>query len=105
MKTRWYKYLTVLFVFLFIFPLNSKAECDYKRMAELNKIASNVQVVYNYDVGQDGVPVFKLNIGNITNDIYVEDNYGGIYEKNTENIVLDMNVKYKLIIFSIIILI
>ncbi len=99
MKNKWYKCVFVLFASLFIFPLNSHAECDYKRMAELNRIASNVQINYSYDV-ENSTPIFKLFLSNITSDIYVEDGFGNTYENNAENIPIYLNYIYSFTIRS-----
>ena len=80
MENRWYKYVFVLFVFLFIFPLNSRAECDYRKMAELNRIAGNVQFNYSYDV-KDGVPDGHITISNVVPGIYVVDMFGNVYRE------------------------
>lgn len=72
------KYLLFVLFCVFLFPLNSNAQCDYQRMAELNKIASNVQISYSYELDENGIPIFYVNVSNVTSDIYVKDNYGNI---------------------------
>lgn len=69
------------FKFLFLlclalFPLGVKAECDYQRKADLQKIASNVQINSSYRLNENRVPIFTIELSNITPDIYVVDNYG-----------------------------
>lgn len=66
--------LLVFVGFMFVFPLTCNASCDYERQAELSKIASNVQFTYTYDVDKHG-PLFDVYLTNLTNDIYVVDNY------------------------------
>ena len=55
-------------------PLITHAECDYQRKAELSRIASNVQLNYTYDMS-NGV-IYTLYMTNLTDDIYVIDEYG-----------------------------
>lgn len=83
MVNRYVKYFLCLLFCLFVCPLITHAACDYQRMAELSKIASNVQFSYSYEV-VDGYPQFIANISNITSDIYLEDNYGNIINSNNE---------------------
>lgn len=83
------KYLLFI-LFLVMFPLSVNAECDYQRMAELNKIASNVQLSYSYEIDDRVYPAFFVSISNITDDIYISFDPSGanrklIYE-NSENI-------------------
>lgn len=76
------KYLVyILLSFSCLFPFSVNAECDYQRKAELSRIASNVQFSYNYDENND----FTVNITNLTDDIYIKDDYdnymSGVGEK------------------------
>ncbi len=73
------KYLIIFIICFFLNPIISNAECSYERQAELSKIASNVQIAYSYE-NDMGNPVFSVNIINITNDIYVLDNYGNSFK-------------------------
>lgn len=58
------------------------ASCDYVRKAELSRIASNVQLSYNYEI-VGSIPRFYVNISNVTSDIYVEDEtYGNVIDKD-----------------------
>lgn len=71
---------------VFVSPLTAKAQCDDQRMAELNKIAGNVQVSYNYELDETGEPSFTVYLTNVTPDIYVVDMFGNEY-REFENIV------------------
>lgn len=78
------KYLIFFIICFFLNPIISNAECSYERQAELSKIASNVQIAYSYE-NDMGNPVFSVNIINITNDIYVLDNYGNSFKTFESN--------------------
>ncbi len=84
--TKKIKYLVWMTVCMCVVPLTTHAQCDYQRLAELSRIASNVQFNYTYDVSQ-GLS-FTLYITNLTNDIYIVDDYGnrfsGAGEKSLE---------------------
>lgn len=86
--------LLFLFFCMFISPLIVNAECNYQRNAELKKIASNVLFSYSYEIKSvqqqtsNGIvtvnePVFKVDISNITDDIYVIDNIDNVFTSNT----------------------
>lgn len=79
------KYLLLFSACIFVSPLITHAECSYQRVAELSKIASNVQFSYSYDIGENGTPTFTMNITNITDDIYVEDHSTGTILKTGEH--------------------
>lgn len=74
MKTK-IRYLLIFLGCLLIFPLNSKADCDYEKQAELSRIASNVGLNYSYETKNDNI-YFYVDVTNVTNDIYLEDQYG-----------------------------
>ncbi len=78
-----YKYLIVSLGCMFISPLVIHAECSYERQAELSRIASNVQFSYSYEM-KSNQPQFSVNITNLTNDIYIVDNYNNIFSGNGE---------------------
>lgn len=99
MKNRCVKYFVCLFFCLFVSPLNIQASCDYQRVAELSKIASNVQFNYNYEI-EDSFPAFYLNISNITNDIYVADNFGNVYERDVDHAAMISDQTYRFNIYS-----
>lgn len=48
-----------------------QADCSYERIAELSRIASNVQLSYTYEIGESAR--FDVTLTNLTNDIYVMD--------------------------------
>ena len=77
------RYLLFFAVCVFFSPIVASAECDYSRMAELNKIASNVQFSYSYEIDDKGIPRFSVNISNIINDIYILDEYGNTFNSDT----------------------
>lgn len=52
----------------------SYAGCDYSDIARMKQIISNVNVSYNYKIVNDEA-YFDVIINNLTNDIYVTDNY------------------------------
>lgn len=82
MKAKQMKYGLFILICMCIFPLTSHAECDYQRIAELSRLASNVQINYTYDVS-DNVS-FNLYVMNLTDDIYVVDSYGNYFAGNGE---------------------
>lgn len=82
------KWNIIFFGLLLLFPFKTSAECDYKRLADLSKIASNVNLSYSYLIGENGEPKFFVNISNLTNDIYMVDYdnniISGVFEKEFE---------------------
>lgn len=77
MKIRLNYFLFSMFCLLFL-PLVTFAKCSDSRMAELNKIASNVKISYGYDVSSDSIE-YDVYIANLTNDVYVLDSYDNIF--------------------------
>lgn len=75
-------YSLVLFFCMFIFPTFVHAECSYERTAELSRIASNVQLSYNYKL-EYGLE-YDVHITNLTNDVYAMDNFGNVFTGNTD---------------------
>lgn len=75
-------YSLVLFFCMFIFPTFVHAECSYERTAELSRIASNVQLSYNYRL-EYGLE-YDVHITNLTNDVYAMDNFGNVFTGNTD---------------------
>ncbi len=73
-------YSLVLFFCMFIFPTFVHAECSYERGAELSRIASNVQLSYNYKL-EYGLE-YDVHITNLTNDVYAMDNFGNVFTGN-----------------------
>lgn len=78
------RYLAFM-ICIFAFPMLVKADCDNQRIAELNKIAGNVQISYTYEI-ENNEPSFYLNISNVLGDIYLKDNYGNLYYNDMEKI-------------------
>lgn len=66
-------YIT-FFVGFFVFMSDTKASCTYTRMAELKKMASNVNVTYTYTI-KDNKATFDIRFANLTNDISLYDSY------------------------------
>ena len=71
------KYILFTLVCVFITPLVTRAECNYQRQAELSRLASNVQFSYTYDI-TTGVD-FTLYMTNLTDDIYIVDEFGNVF--------------------------
>lgn len=65
------KYVLFLII-VCLFPNVVHADCSYERMAELSRIASNVQFSYDYEF-VDNTVKYYVNITNVTNDIYIID--------------------------------
>lgn len=95
-------YLLFAIVCIFFFPLVAHAECDYQRMSELNKIAGNVKFSYNIVLSKtpEGLNKFEdsvINITNITNDIFVVDDVGGIFDFDGEySYLFSQDVEFKI---------
>ena len=79
---KYVKYCTVFIIGMIILPFITHAECDYRRKAELSRIAGNVKFAYEYDVSQE--QKFSVLITNITNDIYIVDNLGTTFSGTAE---------------------
>lgn len=69
------KYIVVALTFC-LMPNIVHADCSYERTAELSRIASNVQLSYTYEIGEN--VIFNVTLTNLTNDIYAEDENGNI---------------------------
>lgn len=80
---RYLKFLLFTIICMFITPIITHAECDYQRQAELSRLASNVQISYNYAI-VNGYPEYTVNISNITNDIYMMDSLGSTFASKSE---------------------
>lgn len=80
---KWIKFVCFSLLCLSVFPLITHAECGYQRQAELSRIASNVQFSYNYQF-VDHYPQFMVTATNLTNDIYMVDNYGTVFSGKSE---------------------
>lgn len=82
------RYIVFALFCLFFFPIVTRAECSYERMAELNKIAGNVQVSYSYDPIKDAngnvVDVTSnLLFSNVSPDIYLVDDLDNVIDKDS----------------------
>lgn len=73
------KYL-LLFAVIWLLPNVVHAQCSYERVAELSRMASNVQLSYSYDF-KDHNPIFRVTATNLTNDIYMTTS-GNIPDEN-----------------------
>lgn len=82
-------YLLFLLICIFMSPLIVNADCDYQRISDLKKIASNVQLYYSYDLDTEGRPIFSVNVTNVTSDIYVVDMFGNEYRNFENNVPLN----------------
>jgi len=66
------KKIVLLLIMFFVFSKNVNASCDYSQMARLKKIASNVNISYDYII-TDNKPSFNITISNLTDDVYFHD--------------------------------
>ena len=96
---KYVKYCILFTICMFIMPNITHAACDYQRLAELSRIAGNVQFSYNYEFTDATNPNFSVDITNITNDIYIVDDYNRAFYKDTSQ-VYGGNRKIKFIIYS-----
>lgn len=98
------RYVTFIILCAFLSPLVTKAQCTDQRMAELNKIAGNVQVSYNYEIIDGDSPNFRLDISNLTGDVYAGYSPYGISERiintDTENLEALSSGNYDFKIYS-----
>lgn len=84
--------------FVFIVPVY--ADCDYQKEAELSRIASNVQISYNYKI-QNNMALFDVTLTNLTNDIYVVyDNGSRIMATGEYTLSYDQGRKIKFDFYS-----
>lgn len=96
---RLFRYFIFICICVFAFPLYTQADCDYARKAELNRLASNVQLSYTYDVA-DGVE-FTLYVTNLTDDIYMVDDEGNKFTSiNDFKLTYNYSKKIKYDIYS-----
>lgn len=77
------KYFIFTLIGICIFPFVAHADCDYQRQAELSRLASNVKISYSYEI-VNNLPKFKVNIINLTNDIYISDGISNYYNQEIE---------------------
>ena len=92
----------IFMISFFIFISNSEASCTYKRISDLKKIASNVNITYTYTI-VDNKASFDIRFANLTNDIYLYDSFND-KKYNVEGEVILKNyidgVKYRFFINS-----
>lgn len=82
-------YLISFLLSLFIFPICASAECSSERLAELSKIAENVNIDYTYEM-VDGTPDITIVASNLTGDIYLQDDiFGSQISGVGEKVLLD----------------
>lgn len=80
MKTKYFLGIAAALCFL---PISAHAECSSERIAELNKIANNVNLNYTYEFDKTDPDdenkttnlgaKFSVHISNLTNDIYIQN--------------------------------
>lgn len=93
------RYIFTFVLFMSLTPLISNADCDYTKIAELSRKASNVNITYDYEIVNHN-PNFYVDITNVTNDIYIKsDYYNEKDEVFTSNITRtyiasDITIKY-----------
>ena len=78
------------------------ASCNYTRLANLKKIASNVNVTYTYRI-EDNKALFDIRFANLTDDIYLYDSFNDKkYTGKGEILLKDFKdgIKYKFYIRS-----
>lgn len=65
----------ILFLICFlIFSSNAKASCSYSEIARLKKLATNVNISYDYEI-KNKEALFNITITNLTKDIYIYDTF------------------------------
>ena len=72
MNKKMKKLMMILMFFVLFLPIKTKAMCDYTKLANLKKLASNVNISYDYEDIASGVN-FYVTISNINKKIYVKD--------------------------------
>jgi hypothetical protein len=79
--------LLIILVIIFSNKVNAWY-CDYKFLANLKNLASNIKYTYNYKM-VNGSPVFNITLTNIPANTYIiNDSTGGIYypKKNMDEV-------------------
>ena len=66
------KYFIVAVILIILSPIKVNAACSYERVAELSRIAGNVQLSYTYNVENNKIK-YIVTLNNLTNDIYIID--------------------------------
>ena len=80
--------LCLFFILLLVPTINVQAKCMYSDIAELKKIAANVNYSYTYRIENDKA-LFDITLTNLTPEIYFVDNITeNSYKNKTGEIVL-----------------
>lgn len=77
-------YVLMFALFMLVTPIMVSADCSNERLAELSKIAGNVQFSYSYAYDDDEVIRFSVNAINIADDIYIQESENRIISKGNE---------------------
>ena len=90
------KYVIFALICMCVTPLITHAECDYQRLAELSRLASNVQLSYTYSE-ESG---FQITMTNLTNDLYATNIYGQRIDGGAERVFEAVSGSYNYDIYS-----
>ena len=95
------KKLMCLFFFLSLIPIkNVQAKCMYSDIAELKKIAANVNYSYEYNIVENEA-LFNITLTNLTTDIYfVDETTNKIYKNKAAEITLKNYASGETIIYK-----
>ena len=72
MNKKFKRLITLLMFFMLFLPIKAKAICNYTELANLKKLASNVNISYDYEDISNSVK-FNVTISNITKNVSVKD--------------------------------
>lgn len=96
MRVKQIKYVIFALICMCVTPLITHAECDYQRLAELSRLASNVQLSYTYSE-ENG---FQITMTNLTNDLYATNIYGQRIDGGAERVFEAVSGSYNYDIYS-----
>lgn len=96
MRVKQIKYVIFALICMCVTPLITHAECDYQRLAELSRLASNVQLSYTYSE-ESG---FQITMTNLTNDLYATNIYGQRINGGAERVFEAVSGSYNYDIYS-----
>ena len=96
MRVKQIKYIIFALICMCVTPLITHAECDYQRLAELSRLASNVQLSYTYSE-ESG---FQITMTNLTNDLYATNIYGQRIDGGAERVFEAVSGSYNYDIYS-----
>lgn len=96
MRVKQIKYVIFALICMCVTPLITHAECDYQRLAELSRLASNVQLSYTYSE-ESG---FQITMTNLTNDLYATNIYGQRINGGAERVFETVSGSYNYDIYS-----